>query len=68
MQTSQGYAQSTGKAIDLEDRQLAQLAMNEAINLLKPHRNLMDKLVDILVEEEIIEKDRFLELANLPLN
>ncbi len=65
MQGRTEYAQSTGKEIDLQVRQLAKLAMDQATKLLKPRRDVMDRLVDALIDEETLYIDRFLTLAGL---
>ena len=70
MQTRPSYAESTGKAIDACVRQLAIQALNEAINLLEPRREVMDRLVEALITEETLSSSRFNELAGVerPLN
>ena len=70
MQTRPSYAQSTGKAIDACVRQLAIQALNEAIDLLEPRRDVMDRLVEALITEETLSSSRFHELAGFdrPLN
>ena len=52
-------AQKTSMAIDLEVRNLAIKALNSAIKILSPYRLLMDKLVELLLDEETISGDRF---------
>jgi cell division protease FtsH len=70
MQTRPSYAESTGKAIDACVRQLAIQALHEAINLLEPRREVMDRLVEALITEETLSSSRFNELAGVerPLN
>ena len=70
MQTRPSYAQSTGKAIDACVRQLAIQALKEAIDLLEPRRDVMDRLVEALITEETLSSSRFHELAGFdrPLN
>ena len=63
--TRQSYAESTGREIDRRVRALAQEALQEAIDLLVPRRQLMDHLVEALIEEETLQSDRFRELAGL---
>ncbi len=63
--TRQSYAESTGREIDRRVRALAQEALQEAIDLLEPRRQLMDRLVEALIEEETLQSDRFRELAGL---
>ena len=63
--TRQSYAESTGREIDHRVRALAQEALQQAIDLLTPRRELMDRLVDALIEEETLQSDRFHALAGL---
>ena len=63
--TRQSYAESTGREIDHRVRALAQEALQEAIDLLSPRRQLMDRLVEALIEEETLQSDRFHALAGL---
>jgi cell division protease FtsH len=65
MQTRPSYAESTGKAIDACVRQLAIQALNEAIDLLEPRREVMDRLVEALITEETLTGSRFRDLAGL---
>ncbi len=65
MQTRPSYAESTGKAIDACVRQLATQALNEAINLLEPRREVMDRLVEALISEETLSSSRFYDIAGL---
>ena len=61
----QSYAESTGREIDRRVRALAQEALQQAIDLLKPRRQLMDRLVEALIDEETLQSERFHELAGL---
>jgi len=63
--TRQSYAESTGREIDHRVRALAQEALQQAIDLLTPRRQLMDRLVEALIEEETLQSDRFHALAEL---
>ena len=63
--TRQSYAESTGREIDHRVRALAQEALQEAIDLLSPRRQLMDRLVEALIEEETLQSDRFHVLAGV---
>jgi cell division protease FtsH len=44
-------------------RQLAQHALDQAVSLLQPRRQLMDLLVERLIVEETIEGDAFRALV-----
>ena len=63
--TRQSYAESTGREIDHRVRALAQEALQQAIDLLTPRRQLMDRHVEALIEEETLQSDRFHALAEL---
>ncbi len=63
--TRQSYAESTGREIDHRVRALAQEALQQAIDLLTPRRQLMDRLVEALIEEETLQSNRFHALAGL---
>ncbi|WP_115126189.1 ATP-dependent zinc metalloprotease FtsH [Synechococcus sp. GEYO] len=63
--TRQSYAESTGREIDHRVRALAQEALQQAIDLLTPRRQLMDRLVEALIEEETLQSDLFHALAGL---
>ncbi|QNJ16817.1 putative photosystem II D1 repair protein FtsH3 [Synechococcus sp. A18-40] len=60
-----GYAESTGQAIDTRVRDLAKQSLSQAVSLLESRREVMDRLVDALMEEETLHHDRFMELAGL---
>ena len=57
------YSRQTGNRIDAQVRQLAQNALDQAVNLLRPRRALMDLLVERLIVEETIEGDAFRALV-----
>jgi cell division protease FtsH len=65
IQTRPAYAERTGREIDLQVRQLAQTALDQAIALLRCRRDVMDRLVEALIEEETLHTDRFLTLAGI---
>ena len=60
-----GYAETTGQAIDESIRTLAKQSLDQAIALLSPRREVMDRLVEALIEEETLHHDRFMRLAGL---
>lgn len=63
--TRQSYAESTGREIDHQVRTIARQALQQAIDLLEPRRELMDLLVEALIEEETLQSDRFHSLAGI---
>jgi len=65
IQTRPAYAERTGREIDLQVRQLAQAALDQAMALLRCRREVMDRLVEALIEEETLHTDRFLALAGI---
>jgi cell division protease FtsH len=58
------YSQETGTRIDQQVRQLASAALEQAVALLEPRRELMDRLVERLIAEETIEGDQFRRLVD----
>jgi len=65
IQTRPAYAERTGREIDLQVRQLAQASLDQAIALLRCRREVMDRLVEALIDEETLHTDRFLALAGI---
>ena len=61
------YAEKTNKEVDFQIRTLARKAMSKAIFILSSKRGLMDKLVEVLIDEESIDSNRFYELTNLKI-
>ncbi len=53
----------TGNRIDEQVRQLAVEALDQAVALLSPRRELIDELVNRLIEEETIDGDQFRALV-----
>ena len=53
------HSQKTSNRIDAEVQQLARHALNQAVSLLEPRRDLMDELVNLLIERETIEGPDF---------
>ena len=53
------YSLSTGNRIDRQVRELACGALERAVTMLAPRRELMDVLVDRLIAEETIDGDSF---------
>ncbi|MGB1621137.1 MAG: ATP-dependent zinc metalloprotease FtsH [Synechococcus sp.] len=62
---SPGYAQATGREIDQQVQTMAQQSLDQAVALLGERREVMDRLVDALIEEETLDGPRFLALAGL---
>jgi len=65
MNARPSYAESTGKAIDGQIRDLAKHALQQAVALLENKRSTMDQLVEALIAEETLHTERFMELAGL---
>jgi cell division protease FtsH len=57
------YSNRTGQRIDAHVRALASQALEQALAILRPRRELMDRLVERLIAEETIEGDRFRSLV-----
>ncbi|MFM7313350.1 MAG: cell division protein FtsH, partial [Cyanobium sp.] len=53
------YSRETGNRIDAQVQLLARQALDRAVDLLTPRRELMDALVDLLIERETIEGPAF---------
>ena len=53
------HSQKTSNRIDAEVQQLARQALDQAVSLLEPRRDLMDELVNLLIERETIEGPDF---------
>ena len=53
------YSSRTGKQIDQQVRTLARLALEQALAVLRPRRDLVDRLVERLISEETIAGDSF---------
>ena len=65
MNARPSYAESTGRAIDGQIRDLAKHALQQAVALLESRRSTMDELVEALIAEETLHTERFMELAGL---
>ena len=59
------YAETTGREIDSQVRALALRSLEQAVALLQPRRQVMDRLVEALIDEETLPGDRFMQLAGL---
>nr|WP_254938500.1 ATP-dependent zinc metalloprotease FtsH [Cyanobium sp. Morenito 9A2] len=64
LQSRPHYADSTGRQIDDQVRDLAQQALDEAVAMLKPRRQLMDELVERLIEQETLDGEEFRGIVN----
>ncbi len=53
------YSRRTGDRIDRQVRELANAALAQAVDLLRPRRDLMDALVEELIAEETIDGEPF---------
>ncbi|MFQ6539116.1 MULTISPECIES: ATP-dependent zinc metalloprotease FtsH [Aphanothece] len=63
LRSQPAYSQGTGNRIDAQVRSLAQAALDRAVDMLRPRRDLMDLLVDRLIAEETIEGEVFRRLV-----
>ncbi|MFN5516315.1 MAG: ATP-dependent zinc metalloprotease FtsH [Cyanobacteriota bacterium] len=57
------YSEEVGARIDQEVRWIVDAAHREALRILEENRALMDRLVDLLVEQETLEGDEFRQLV-----
>ena len=53
------YSDDTARLIDEEVRRMVQEAYNEAVKILKANRDKLDKLVELLLEKEVVEAEEF---------
>ena len=53
------YSDDTAKIIDEEVRHLVKNAYGQVLNILKDHRDKLDKLTEILLEQEVVEGEEF---------
>jgi len=56
------YSERTAREIDLEVKRLVDDCYNQAMELLRAHRERLEKLADALEEEEVLEGERLREL------
>jgi len=56
-------ADKTTLQIDKEIMKIAKNSLDKSISILDNNRNLLDKLVDLLIQEETINKENFYELS-----
>jgi cell division protease FtsH len=57
------YSSQTGNRIDAQVRALATEALDRAVAMLLPRRELMDQLVTLLIEQETLEGETFRALV-----
>jgi cell division protease FtsH len=57
------YSRRTGNQIDAQVRQLAAGALDQALAVLQPRRELLDRLVEHLITEETINGEAFRDLV-----
>ena len=57
-------AEKTSLQIDKEIMKIAKNSLNKALLILERNRSLLDKLVDLLIHEETITKEKFSELSS----
>jgi cell division protease FtsH len=57
--SQQHYSARTAMVIDQEVQQLARAALDRAVAMLQPRRELIDALVESLIEQETLDGDSF---------
>ena len=57
-------ADKTTLQIDNEIMKIAKNSLNKSFKILEINRTLLDKLVELLIHEETINKEKFIELAS----
>ena len=63
---SEAYSEETARIIDLEIKKLVDEAMDSARNILKEHRDKLDKLAEALLEKETLDAAQVYELLDMP--
>jgi len=61
-------ADKTSLQIDNEIMKIAKNSLNKSFKVLERNRLLLDKLVELLIHEETVNKEKFIELASKFLN
>ncbi|HEC09253.1 MAG TPA: ATP-dependent metallopeptidase FtsH/Yme1/Tma family protein [Acidimicrobiales bacterium] len=64
--TSKPYSDETQRAIDLEVKRILDEAESRAVNILKTHRDALDRLAERLLEEETVDGAVVYEVAGRP--
>jgi len=57
------YSEEVATQIDNQVREIAKHCYSEAVHLIREHRPLVDRLVDLLLDQETIEGDQFRQLV-----
>jgi cell division protease FtsH len=64
--SSRPFAEATQKLIDEEVSRMLREAEQQAVNLITQHRDKLNDLASLLVEEETVDGDRVYQLLGLP--
>ncbi|HNZ70663.1 MAG TPA: ATP-dependent zinc metalloprotease FtsH [Candidatus Dojkabacteria bacterium] len=56
------FSDKTALMIDQEVREIIETAQDNARTILKDHKNIVEKLVNMLLEKEVVDKDEFEKL------
>ena len=57
------YSEVIAAKIDEQVRQIAEQCHQEAINIIKQNREVIDRLVDLLIEKETIDGEEFRQIV-----
>jgi cell division protease FtsH len=60
------YSEATAQGIDAEVERILQEGYQQALKLLREHRDPLDRLARALVERETLEEQQILEVTGLP--
>jgi len=61
------YSEATGALVDIEVRKMIQTAMNRTLELLREKKDLVEKLAELLLEKEVLEREDMVSvLGNRP--
>ena len=61
------YSETTAHEVDEETRKILSEAYQRAQDILTEHRDGLDRLVDVLLKEEVVNGNRVLEILNADL-
>jgi cell division protease FtsH len=62
--TRSEYSESIAARIDSQVRAIVQECYNNALQMMRDHRSLMDRLVDLLIEKETIDGEEFRKIVS----
>ncbi|WP_320676792.1 ATP-dependent zinc metalloprotease FtsH [Prochlorococcus sp. MIT 1300] len=64
LMTRSDISDAIAKQIDEQIRRMVKTSYQETIELIKPHRELMDRLVELIIEKETIDGEEFKDVVS----